>query len=82
MVKVKLLITLKEGILDAQGKTIKGSLANLGYKNVKDVKVGKILELYIDAKDSEEAIKMTKEMAKKLLVNPIMEDYSIEVDES
>ncbi len=82
MVKVKLLITLKEGILDAQGKTIKGSLANLGYKNVKDVRVGKILELHIDAKDSEEAIEMTKEMAKKLLVNPVMEDYSIEVDES
>ncbi len=81
MVKVRLLVTLKKGILDAQGKTIKGSLENLGYEKVKDVRVGKTLELYIDTEDTESAIQMTKDMAKKLLVNPVMEDYSIEVEE-
>ncbi len=57
------------------------SLHNLGFSDVKDVKVGKYIEVYIEDKDKEEAIKEAHEMAKKVLVNEIIEDYEIEIVE-
>ena len=79
MAKVKIYVTLKEGILDVQGATILKALKSLGYDNVADVKVGKYLQVEIDDKsDIDEQI---KKMCGQLLTNPIIEDYSFEVAE-
>jgi phosphoribosylformylglycinamidine synthase subunit PurS len=76
--KVKVTVTYKKGVLDPQGKTILGSLHQLGYKEVTDVKAGKILELSLPKAQLE---KKVREMCEKLLANPIIEDYQLDVSE-
>ena len=77
--KVKVFVTLKKGVLDPQGKAIKGSLDKLGYKEVKDVRLGKYLELVIEEESSERAKERIEEMCKKLLANTVIEDFQYEV---
>ena len=67
---------LKE-LLDPQGKAVMGGLSNLGLKNIDDVRIGKHIQLNIEAKDTEEAKKIAEEASQKLLANPVMEEYSI-----
>ena len=76
--KVELHITLKESILDPQGKAIEGSLQRLGYNEVEEVRVGKFLQMKIDEKDAEKAKKRVQEMCTKLLSNPIIENVKYE----
>ncbi len=78
--RVKIYVTLKEGILDPQGKAVQHSLQTLGYTSVKDVRIGKYIE--IDTSDtSKEAIEARiKEMCHRLLANPIIEDYRYEIE--
>ncbi len=78
---IKFFIKPRKGVLDPQGRAVAESLHNLGFSDVKDVKVGKYIEVYIEDKDKEEAIKEAHEMAKKVLVNEIIEDYEIEIVE-
>jgi phosphoribosylformylglycinamidine synthase PurS subunit len=79
--KVKITVTYKKGVLDPQGKTILGSLHQLGYKEVTDVKAGKILELSLSKMPKAQLEKKLKEMCEKLLANPIIEDYQLDVSE-
>ena len=77
--KVKVVVTLKSGVLDPQGKAIENSLSQLGFKNFSEIRQGKIIEIDIDA-DKDQAINIADEMCKKLLVNLIIEDYEIIFD--
>ncbi len=64
-------------LLDPQGKAVMGGLQNLGIKNVTDVRIGKHIDLQIEANSKEEALSAAGEAAKKLLANPVMEQYEI-----
>ena len=81
MLKVKIEVTLKKSVLDPQGATVEKSLATLGYDNVGDVRVGKYLEFILRESDKEQGEKQVKEMCQKLLVNPVIEDYTFELVE-
>jgi phosphoribosylformylglycinamidine synthase len=69
---------LKE-LLDPQGKAVLGGLNNLGVKFINDVRIGKHIQLQLEAGSKEEAFGIAEEAAKKLLANPVMEDYSIQI---
>ena len=69
---------LKE-LLDPQGKAVMTGLGNLGFKNVGNVRIGKNISLEVDASSKEEAQRIAEEASKKLLANPVMEYYEIEV---
>ena len=77
--KAHVTITLKPGLLDAQGKTIKSALESLGFKGVQDVRVGKYLELELHGAQGASAKKDVERMCQKLLANPVVETYRIEV---
>ena len=77
-VQVKVM-PLKE-LLDPQGKAVISGLGNLGFNNVEDVRVGKNISLQIDATSKEEARKIAEEASRKLLANPVMEYFEIEID--
>jgi phosphoribosylformylglycinamidine synthase subunit PurS len=72
---------LKE-LLDPQGKAVTGGLHNLGLKTVEDVRVGKHISLQIEAPGRSEAYSIAEEAAKKLLANPVMEEYAINIVEA
>jgi phosphoribosylformylglycinamidine synthase PurS subunit len=78
--KAKIKITLREGILDVQGKTVERALHSIGYENMNSVRIGKYVEMDIDAHDTEEAKTKTAEACEKLIANPIIEDYFIEIE--
>lgn len=69
---------LKE-LLDPQGKTVLGGLNNLGLKMVEDVRIGKHITLEVEAKSEQEARQIAEEASRKLLANPVMEHYEIQV---
>jgi len=69
---------LKE-LLDPQGKAVMGGLSNLGLKNIDDVRIGKHIQLHILASGPEEAKQIAEEASQKLLANPVMEEYTIQV---
>ena len=79
--RVKIFVSLKHGVLDPQGKAIERSLHTLGYGEVKDVRVGKYLELEIDATSRDGAELRIREMCDKLLANTVIEDYRFEIQE-
>ena len=70
------IMPLKE-LLDPQGKAVLGGLANLGIKSINDVRIGKNIQLNIDASSAEEARSIAQEAAQKLLANQVMEDFEI-----
>jgi len=78
-VKAKVYVTLKPSILDPQGKTVAGALHALGYDAVRDVRQGKYFELDIDAETAQQARSLAREMADRLLANPVIESYRVEV---
>ncbi|MGH2597202.1 MAG: phosphoribosylformylglycinamidine synthase subunit PurS [Actinomycetota bacterium] len=73
----EVLVTLKPGLSDPQGKAVEGSLPALGWTNVRDVHVGKHIRLVVDASDEAAASAQVHEMAERLLSNPVIEDYRI-----
>ncbi len=77
--KAHVYITLKPGLLDAQGKTIRSALESLGFKGVKDVRMGKYIELELNHGSSASAKREVGRMCQKLLANPIVETYRVEV---
>jgi len=81
MFKATVKVTLKKKVLDPQGKTVMSSLNSLGFSSVSEVRMGKLVELMIDSKDKDKAKAEVEEMCKKLLSNPIIEDFSFEVEE-
>ena len=76
--KVRVLVRLKPGILDVQGAAVKRALAGLGFTELTDLRVGKVIEVEIDAATPEQARARVGEMCRQLLANPILEDYTIE----
>ena len=80
--KAKICITLKLGLLDAQGKTIKSALESLGFKGVQDVRVGKYVEIELTRSSAKSAKQDVERMCQKLLANPIIETYRIELRRS
>jgi phosphoribosylformylglycinamidine synthase subunit PurS len=73
------IMPLKE-LLDPQGKAVMGGLSNLGLKNIDDVRIGKHIQLNIEARDADEAKKIAEEASQKLLANPVMEEFSIVIN--
>ncbi|WP_026908088.1 phosphoribosylformylglycinamidine synthase subunit PurS [Paucisalibacillus globulus] len=80
MRKVTVFITLKQGVLDPQGKQVQESLNVLGYKEVQEARVGKYVELQVEDGPNIEA--RVQEMCDKLLANPVIEDYHFDVEEA
>ena len=77
--KAKVCVTLKPGLLDAQGKTIKGALDSLGFKGVKEVRMGKYVEIELNHGSAASAKRDVERMCKKLLANPLIETYQIDI---
>lgn len=75
--RFEMVVTLKEGLLDPEGKTIQDALPTMGWPNVSDVRVGKHIELTVDAATEEEATSLVREMAERLLSNPVIEDFRV-----
>ena len=71
----KIHVTLKNGVLDPQGKAVHHALNDLGYEEVKDVHLGKYLEVKLDGVSEEDAENRVKEMCEKLLANTVIESY-------
>jgi phosphoribosylformylglycinamidine synthase PurS subunit len=80
MPQVKVVVTLKPSLLDAQGRVVQDALHALGYESVGQVRIGKYMELEIDA-DATELDGKIREMCDRLLANPVIEDYRYEVTE-
>jgi phosphoribosylformylglycinamidine synthase len=78
--RARVYVTLKEGILDPQGKTVLRALKSLGYDEVEDLRIGKYMELALDGGDKEKLEARLLEMCEKLLANPIIENYRVEVE--
>ena len=75
--KVKVIVTLKNGVLDPQGKAIQQTLNGMGFANVKDVRQGKYFDIDIDESDEQKAKLSAEEICKKLLANQVIEDFKI-----
>jgi phosphoribosylformylglycinamidine synthase len=76
--KLRVLIRLKPGILDVQGAAVQRALGGLGFGDVRDLRVGKLVEVDVDAGTPAQARQRVDEMCRKLLANTILEDYTIE----
>lgn len=76
--KMRVLVRLKAGILDVQGAAVQRALGGLGFHDVRELRVGKLLELDVDAPTEAAARQRVDEMCRKLLANSILEDYTID----
>jgi phosphoribosylformylglycinamidine synthase subunit PurS len=74
--KAKIEVTLKKSVLDPQGAAVEGALKVLDYHNVRRVRVGKYLELLLEAPGRAEAAGQVEEMCRRILTNPVIEDFS------
>ncbi len=77
--RARVYVTLKPSVFDPQGRVVADALQTLGYGDVRDVRQGKFFELELDAADREDAGARVAEMAAKLLANPVIESYRVEV---
>ena len=77
--KAVVYVRLKEGVLDPQGTTIKRSLDDMGYKGVDDIRSGKFFEISFNSENKKEASKLINEISDKLLANPVIEDFKVEL---
>jgi phosphoribosylformylglycinamidine synthase len=81
MYLAKVYITLKPTVNDPQGLTIKGGLHTLGFNSVESVRAGKYLQIKLDGSDRADAERQVREMCRKLLANPIIEDFTFQLEE-
>lgn len=79
---VQIRITPRPGILDPQGETIGRALGTLGYDGVSDVRMGRLVSMHIEADDEASARSSITEMCERLIANPIIEDFTILIQES
>ena len=75
--KIKVVVTLKNGVLDPQGKAIQQTLNGMGFADVKDVRQGKYFDIEVNETNEENAKNKVDDMCKKLLANLVIEDYKI-----
>jgi phosphoribosylformylglycinamidine synthase len=80
MVTAKIYVTLKSGVLDAQGDTVKSALETLGFTGVEGVRIGKFMVLTLSSATKQQAAGQVEEMCRRLLANPIIEDYAFELE--
>jgi phosphoribosylformylglycinamidine synthase subunit PurS len=78
--RVKIFVSLKNGVLDPQGKAVERSLHSLGYQEVQDVRVGKFVELNLQTGSREAAEDRIREMCDRLLANPVIENFHYEIE--
>jgi len=78
----KVYVTLKPTVNDPQGLTIKGGLHSLGFTSVESVRAGKYMEIRLDGDSRQEAERLLNEMCRQLLANPIIENYTFELEEA
>ncbi|MBI5627996.1 MAG: phosphoribosylformylglycinamidine synthase subunit PurS [Candidatus Rokubacteria bacterium] len=76
--KARVLVRLKPGILDVQGASVKRALAGLGFTEVRDIRIGTVIDLELDGLDAAAARQRIDEMCARLLANPIIEDFTVE----
>jgi phosphoribosylformylglycinamidine synthase subunit PurS len=79
MIRARVTVTLKHGVLDPQGKAIEGALGSLGFEGVESVRQGKIFDIEIDGASRAEAQQALSRMCEQLLANTVIEDYAVEV---
>jgi phosphoribosylformylglycinamidine synthase len=79
VIKARVTVTLKNGVLDPQGKAIEGALGTLGFEGVGHIRQGKVFDIEVDGSDRTKAEADLKAMCEKLLANTVIEDYSISV---
>jgi phosphoribosylformylglycinamidine synthase subunit PurS len=77
--RARVFVTLKPSVFDPQGRTIVEALHSMGYGGVDDVRQGKYFELEVDATDTDKARALAAEVADKLLANPVIESYRVEI---
>lgn len=80
--KARVTVTLKNGVLDPQGKAIEGALGSLGFSGLGSVRQGKMFDIEFDEPDTTKASALLKEMCEKLLANTVIENYSIDITNS
>jgi len=78
--KAKISVYLKPGILDPQGKAVSHAIEHLDYSNVESVRIGKYIEVEFNSNDEEQVKKDADEICNKLLANPVMENYNIQIE--
>ena len=78
--KARVYVTMKQGILDPQGKAIQASLQSLGYDGVREVRAGRYLEIELADCPREAAMTLVRELCDRLLANPVIEEYRFELD--
>ena len=78
--KARVFVTLKPSVFDPQGQTIADALHSLGYTTVGDVRQGKFFELNVNAASADQAKKLASEVADKVLANPVIESFRVEVE--
>ena len=78
--KISATVTLKKDVLDPQGKVVKQTLKNMGYKNIINVRQGKFFEIEINESDKEKAKKIVEKICQQLLTNTVIEDYKINLE--
>ncbi|MEE9613582.1 MAG: phosphoribosylformylglycinamidine synthase subunit PurS [Thermodesulfobacteriota bacterium] len=77
--KANVYITLKSGVLDPQGKAVVGALKSMEFGEVKELRIGKFMEVELDCASAEEAETRLRDMCEKLLANTVIEDFRIEI---
>ena len=79
--KTRVFVSVKASVFDPQGRTIVEALQSMGYGSVSDVRQGKYFEVDVDTESADEARSLVSEVSDKLLANPVIESYRVEVDE-
>lgn len=79
MIRARVTVTLKNGVLDPQGKAIEGALGTLGFDGVDSVRQGKVFDLEVASADRAKAEQEIAEMCEKLLANTVIEDYAVDI---
>ena len=82
MLKGVITVMLQPNVLDVQGQAVQGALKHLGFESVKQVRIGRQIEMILPTDDREMARTQLKEMAEKLLANPVIEDFQIDIQEA
>jgi phosphoribosylformylglycinamidine synthase PurS subunit len=77
--KAEVKVSLKQGVLDPQGSAVEGAVRALGYHNVPQVRIGKLIELWVEAESQEAAEAEVAELGKRILANPVMESFTFTV---
>lgn len=78
--KAKVHVTLKNGVLDPQGKAVGHALESLGFAGVKDVRIGRFIEVTLDETDAAKAKAQAEDMCRKLLANTVIENFTVDVN--